>query len=192
MRKEILISIDLELNQPSGSIIQIGAVAGNIVTGEIVDRFTTFVNPGEKLGDCREGMSITDLTGIEQDDVDSACDIYDAYAYLKEFVDKNQAFINPITWGGGDSECLRNELLKYNADYFKSIDWIFGRRWIDAKTLYISWRLANGKDPVGGLGKALTRVGLKFNGRKHNALHDAENTFIIYKRMLDLFKKEEI
>jgi len=37
--KELLVSMDLELNQPSRRIIQIGAVIGNIRTGEIVSRF---------------------------------------------------------------------------------------------------------------------------------------------------------
>ena len=43
--KELLVSLDLELNQPSRRIIQIGAVVGNIRTGEIVSRFDSKVSP---------------------------------------------------------------------------------------------------------------------------------------------------
>jgi hypothetical protein len=47
--KELLVSMDLELNQPSRRIIQIGAVTGNIRTGEIVSRFDSKVSPNEEL-----------------------------------------------------------------------------------------------------------------------------------------------
>lgn len=190
MKKELFIAMDLELNQPSNKIIQIGAVVGNIVTGEILDTFSIFVNPNEKLGFCNggenDGMTITDLTGITQEDVDNALPLKEAFAEFAMFVRTYDCFINPITWGGGDTEELRRQLDMGHEG------WIFGRRWIDAKTVYITYRLANGSDPVGGLGKALTRVGLKFEGRKHDALDDAKNTFLIYKRLIDLFKKEGI
>jgi hypothetical protein len=37
--KELIVALDLELNQPSGRIVQIGAVLGNVRTGEIVSHF---------------------------------------------------------------------------------------------------------------------------------------------------------
>jgi DNA polymerase III alpha subunit (gram-positive type) len=65
--KELLVSMDLELNQPSRRIIQIGAVIGNIRTGEIVSRFDSKVSPNEELS-----PAIVRLTKIEQEEVDAA------------------------------------------------------------------------------------------------------------------------
>ena len=44
-----LTCLDLELNQPSGKIVQIGAVIGDTQTGEIVDRIRIYVNPANQL-----------------------------------------------------------------------------------------------------------------------------------------------
>lgn len=191
---KIFTALDLEMNQPSGKIIQIGAVVGNILTGEIIDKFRLHVNPHEQLGFCNDiTKSITDLTGITQEEVDNAPDLEEAYKQLREFHKKHNSFINPITWGGGDAEEIRRQLpCPINKTWvIESHSWPFGRRWIDVKTLYVSWRLQYGKPPVGGLAKAMTNVGLKFEGRKHDAESDALNTFRMYKRMLELFKSYE-
>lgn len=191
MKRNIFTSIDLELNQPSNSIIQIGAVVGDIYSGEILDSLSIIVNPNEVLGSCNDiEKTITELTGITQDQVDNGENLEQAYFKLKDFHKKYNSFINPITWGGGDSILLLNQLReKYDTDKYSDY-WCFGRRWIDAKTLYISYRLSQGKDAAGGLAKAMTKFNLRFEGKKHNALDDAKNTFILYKHMLELFKKD--
>jgi len=51
-----LTSLDLEMNQPSGKIIQIGAVVGDTATGEVSHRLRIYVNPGESVA-----QMITDL-----------------------------------------------------------------------------------------------------------------------------------
>jgi len=53
------ICFDLELNQPSEKIIQLGAIAGNIQTGEILESLSAYINPGEPLD-----PKIITLTGI--------------------------------------------------------------------------------------------------------------------------------
>jgi inhibitor of KinA sporulation pathway (predicted exonuclease) len=170
------------MNQPSHKIISIGAVVGNITTGEILERFHVFVNPKEVLN-----PFIIELTKIKQSDVDQAGDLANAYLDLKLIHEKHKSFINPITWGGGDSQEIGNQLKQEGYDFD---GWCFGRRWIDAKTLFISWRLANGSQVQGGLAKAMTKVGLKFQGQKHNARDDAENTFRMYVKMLGMLKNE--
>jgi hypothetical protein len=45
--KELIVALDLELNQPSRRVVQIGAVLGNVRTGEVVSQFDVKVNPGE-------------------------------------------------------------------------------------------------------------------------------------------------
>jgi DNA polymerase III epsilon subunit-like protein len=75
--KELLVSLDLELNQPSRRIIQIGAVVGNIRTGEIVSRFDSKVSPDEELS-----PAIAKLTKIKQEEVDVAPKLREAYECL--------------------------------------------------------------------------------------------------------------
>jgi len=91
--------------------------------------------------------------------------------------------LNPITWGGGDTETLREQL------QLDREQWLFGRRWLDAKTLFVAWRMAQGRELQGGLGRSMTKLGLAFEGRQHNAIDDAENTFRIYRALLFEFGK---
>lgn len=189
----IFTALDLELNQPSNKIIQIGAVVGNILTGEVIDKFNIIVNPHEQLGYCNDiTKSITDLTGITQEQVDAGVELEEAYLQLKAFHEKHKAFINPVTWGGGDSNEIREQLQSnlVLSEGQQMPSWCFGRRWIDAKTLYIGLRLSNQKPPTGGLARALINMGLKFEGRQHDALDDAYNTFRIFYALLNKFQKD--
>lgn len=174
---DIFTALDLEMNQPSGSIISIGAVIGSLSSGDILHRVHLHVN-------CREEINpmITDLTGIRQQDVDVGVSLREAYDVLRATHVNYKSFINPITWGGGDAEAIRRQLPVCDP-------WCFGRRWIDVKTLFVSMRLANGDPIQGGLAKSMTKVGLKFEGRKHCALDDAENTFRMYRQLLTYLKR---
>jgi inhibitor of KinA sporulation pathway (predicted exonuclease) len=98
--KELLVSLDLELNQPSRRIIQIGAVVGNIRTGEIVSQFDSKVSPDEELS-----PAIAKLTKIKQEEVNEAPKLREAYESLKRWLDPfaSERVLNPITWGGGDT-----------------------------------------------------------------------------------------
>lgn len=181
------LALDLEMSQPSGKIIQIGAVVGDIVTGQVIERFSAIVNPNEELSEY-----IITLTGITQEQVDRGVSLFDAYHDLKALHLKHDAFINPITWGGGDSAVLREQLCQISNNVWSIEDkWCFGRRWIDAKTLFVSWRIANGSEIQGGLSKAMVKVGLTFEGRKHDAGNDALNTFRIYHALLQKLKNAE-
>jgi inhibitor of KinA sporulation pathway (predicted exonuclease) len=179
---EIFMSLDLEMNQPSRRIIQIGACVGNIKTGAIFEKISLFVNPYERLN-----PYITDLTKITQEDVDNGYTLEEAYRKLQDLHSKYGAFINCITWGGGDSQELLTQLKEDNPSFE---GWCFGRRWIDTKTLFVSWRFSQGQPIQGGLAKSMLKVGLKFEGQKHNATDDAVNTFKMYARMLRYMKKE--
>lgn len=178
---EIFTSLDLEMNQPSGKIIQVGACIGNVSTGKILDKLSLYVNPMENLR-----QDIVELTGITQFNVDSGLSVEGAYVKLKEMHEMYDSFVNCITWGGGDSKELLEQLRLENTD----IEWCFGRRWLDTKTLFVSWRVANKKPIQGGLAKSMLKVGLRFQGRKHNACDDAVNTFHMYCRMLSMIRGE--
>lgn len=176
-----MIAIDLEMNQPSRKIIQIGAVVGSLKSGEIIERFSRYVNPAESLN-----PEIVQLTGITQKDVDSGVYLPKAYSDLVSLMERTGAFCNPITWGGSDTEILRAQL---DGAYNR---WVFGHRWIDAKTVYQSYCLANDKPLQGGLAKVMTKFGLRFSGKRHNALSDAENTFALYRELLKLLSTSNL
>ena len=176
-----LTCLDLEMNQPSGKIIQIGAVVGDTMSGVISQRLRIYVNPGEPITEF-----ITGLCGITQEQIDNeGVSLEAAYNVLKDFHNKHATFINPLTWGGGDSQELYDQL---DPDARK--DWCFGRRWIDAKTVMVSRMIAK-QDRVesGGLNSSMKKLGLKFQGRKHDAQDDAENTFKIYYHMLQMIRQ---
>jgi inhibitor of KinA sporulation pathway (predicted exonuclease) len=175
---EIFTSLDLEMNQPSGRIIQVGAVVGNIFTGEILDRLSVFVNPHEELN-----PEIIKLTKIKQEQADNGVTLEEAYHQLKSMHLKHKSFVNCITWGGGDSKELGDQLKAENPNF---TGWCFGRRWIDVKTLFVSWRFANRQPIQGGLARSMAKIGLNYQGHAHDARWDAENTFHAYRKMLEL------
>ena len=182
-----MLAFDLEMNQPSNNIIQIGAVVGDLVTGAILEELNIYVNLSEEE---KVTPYITKLTGITQDHLDTrGIGLALAYSQLKHLHTRHSPFINPLTWGGGDTTCLRSQLAV--VDSAAAVNWCFGRRWIDVKTVFQTVRLAQNKEFRGGLSKSLLKLGIKFNGTAHNAVDDARNTFLIYKELLTIINKEE-
>ena len=175
---KIFTALDLELNQNTVTgpkIIQIGAVVGNIETGEILEKLSVFINPNQQLE-----PFIIGLTKIKQETVDNGVTLLEGYEKLKEMHKKHNSFVNGVTWGQGDIKALTKEL---------GMDGLcFGRREIDVKTLYVTWRIANNSFPTGGLSRAMANLGLKFKGTAHRADDDAENTFITFKRLVEMYK----
>ncbi|MDB5038862.1 MAG: Exonuclease, RNase and polymerase [Bacteriovoracaceae bacterium] len=179
----IFTSLDLELNQPSGKIIQIGAAVGRLMTGDILETFSCFIKIDEPLDE-----QIIKLTGITEFDLASGLSLEEGYLQLASIHIKHKAFMNPIVWGGGDSLAIRHELESRDPDFFKEHNFCFGRRWIDIKTIYQMYRFANGLKMQSGLSKSLGRFGLQFKGKKHNALDDAVNTFRLASKLLERLK----
>lgn len=173
-----VISIDLELNQPSGKIIQIGYVIANIRDGRILKEASLIVNPNEPLGLLNDrNMTITDLTGITQEQVDNGLTLQEAYDYMCQDIKKYNPSRTPVQWGTGDSRTIRTQLgLSYN-------DFIFRGREFDVKTLFQTYQLFNNDSVAAGLGSAMKTMGLEFEGREHDALADAYNTFLMFREM---------
>jgi inhibitor of KinA sporulation pathway (predicted exonuclease) len=192
-----IVCLDLEMNQPSGKIIEIGIVVGDLVTGAVIDKKSYLINPGEPLN-----PYITDLTGIQPQMLKNfGGRLEHAFSDLVSYLDSmghQGLFINPVVWGQGDIETLRRQVY-HPMNLFKAFlglitlpPWPFGRRYIDAKTLYVAYRLANNNPPTGGLSKAMTKLGLQFKGKKHRAADDAENTFIILKKLMEPYVRQKI
>ena len=174
-----LLSLDMELNQPSRTIIQIGCIIGNLKSGEILKEYLAFIKTDEIIN-----PRITKLTGIKQSEINMGISLQQTYKDLKLFHETYGCFRNFLQWGQGDSEYLRKQL-QLDDEIF-----LGGRRTIDAKTIYVSYRFAHNLSHQAGLAKALVKLGLQFDGRKHNALDDARNTFIIYRELLKKYKNE--
>lgn len=168
-----ILSLDLEYNQPSRSIIQVGFAVGNLESGLILDSQSYYIKQEETLN-----PFIIELTGIQQIDVDQGIELQEAYQALTDSHKEFQCFRNWLTWGGGDSEDLRLALNLDNKTFSS------GRRWIDAKTVYVSYCFANNIKHQSGLKKSMKNLGLDFYGRPHDARYDAINTFFIYHKLL--------
>jgi inhibitor of KinA sporulation pathway (predicted exonuclease) len=176
-----LLSLDMEYNQPSETIIQIGYVIGSMATGNILEKVRRYVKVEESIN-----PFIVNLTGVTDKHIEEqGIPLTEIYEEMKTLHKKHNCFRNALTWGGGDSADLRNALGLDEERY------LLGRRWIDAKTLYISMQFANNGKTQAGLAKALINLGYDFDGRKHDALDDAYNTFRAYRRLAALMKKAE-
>lgn len=178
---EIFTALDLEMAQPSEKIIQIGACIGNISTGEIIEKLSVIVNPNEQLSDF-----IIGLTGITQEQVDNGVSLEEAYLKFKEMHVRNGSHPMLIQWGGGDEWKLKSDL--FQAGMNKE-HWVFGRTTMNVKNVYQSYCLANGIKMQSGLAKSMTKLGLKFSGRKHNAEDDSINTLKIFMELLKKLNK---
>jgi inhibitor of KinA sporulation pathway (predicted exonuclease) len=172
-----LLSLDLEMNQPSSKIIQVGWTVGDPLTGRtyaIEGRYVFLDEPLDKM--------ISNLCGIQQETLDRAGTLQDAYNDLLADSVKYDCSHTTLAWSKGDLALLRKQVPL-------DVTWPFGQHYIDAKNLYQSWKLKTGADHLkGGLARAMMKFKIPFEGRKHNAKDDAYNTFRIYHRLLQEFK----
>jgi len=177
------LALDLELNQPSGKIIQVG-----VAIGSVKDRFEDYVvrkwyiDPQEPISEF-----INDLTGITDADIRAEAYSHEHVAReISELIKEHKPFTSPIVWGGGDSSELLAEFCKNHADFPH-----FGRRWIDVKTFYTYLMLTRGKAPSGGLASAMGYFKLQFRGKAHRADVDAQNTLALFFKLLERQAKLE-
>lgn len=167
------LGIDLELNQPSGKIIEIGIAIGN--TEGILQNTHWYVDPGEPIDE-----SIVELTGITDEVIEmDSTPLHVVAEQLTTIFATYEPFPNPVQWGGMDAHLLRKEFLLQGIDFR-----LFGRREIDVKTLYTYLQIARGRSITGGLKGCMDRYGMKFFGTPHRALDDARNTLEFYFTLL--------
>lgn len=173
-----ILSFDLELNQdPRGAkIIEVGACVGDTKTGEVLESYSAFVNPHEQLMDI-----IVQLTSITQADVDSAGNLEEAYQGMLGMAKRHDCATMPLVWGMGDGAALRKELPDH-------VTWEFGRRELDVKALFQAYQIFKEDKLQAGLSKAMTKFNLGFKGKKHRAIDDAINTFILFHTLIKHFK----
>lgn len=170
----VFISLDLEMSQPSGKIIELGYVIANLDSGEVLLKRGLICNPHEELSDF-----IVKLTGIHQADVEKGMEIDEAYNVLIEDYNQYKPWYQVVVWGEGDMRTLRSQISKESSE-----KWTFGHRTLDVKTLYFAEALKKGLSYRGGLAKCMTRMGLRFFGTKHRACDDSENTFKLFRKFI--------
>lgn len=166
-----LLSLDLELTQPTRKIIQVGACVFKSKTGEVLEKLNIYVNPKELLSE-----EIKTLTGITQEQVDAGTTALDAYKKVCALRLKYHCPRGIVVWGSGeynDSSCLHRQS---GAEGPNDL----GYRVTDAKTLYQSMKMYDNGTIKAGLGTAMRSLGLTFIGREHDGLDDAINTAKIW------------
>lgn len=170
------LALDLELNQPSNKIIQVGIALGSPAQSEddlLIRRW--YLDPGEPIA-----AEIVTLTGITDEDIQAkAVSPAQCAAELSALIETQHPFVNPVTWGGADAHELRQFLREAGVE-FKH----FGRRWIDVKTWHVCQQMARGKATTGGLASVMGAHRLQFIGQAHRADVDAYNTLRLFFRML--------
>jgi inhibitor of KinA sporulation pathway (predicted exonuclease) len=177
------IALDLELNQDEHvkvadpKIVQVGVCIGNRMQSEeeyLVKKW--YVNISDPVY-----PFITKLTGITQEDIQTFGVSHSVIGKeLRELINQYNVFVNPVTWGGGDSSELLNEFKQNNVNFPH-----FGRRWIDVKTMHVMRCFAMNKSPSGGLSSAMGQYKLQFEGNAHRADVDAFNTLRLFFRILE-------
>lgn len=177
-----MLSLDLEMAQPSGKIIQIGAVAGKIKNGEVIETFSRMVKIDEPIS-----PFIIELTGITQEMNDNGVSLLEAYNDLKAFRRKHKCHKQTIAWGQGDTRVLK-EQVREKMPTGPDDWWDFGIRFFDTKTLFQAYMLINEKSMKAGLSKALETFGMEFQGRAHDACADAHNTFLVFIKLCEMLK----
>lgn len=169
-----LIAVDLELNQPSHKMIQIGAVCFQPDKGLLVETFNQLIDPKEELSE-----EISALTGIKKESLLGKPDAVAAAELFTQFKKRHQANSIGIVWGGALSNDIRHIYQE------TGLESPFDSRIIDVKAVF--QMLANATTSEmrqkAGLEKACLKVGIGWDdkfGAPHDALADAYNTYRIY------------
>jgi len=179
MTQQNFIALDLELNQPSNKVIQVGVAIGNVDQNPkdyIVKKW--YIDPKEPIDNF-----ITGLTGITDSDIRNNCVGHSTISKeLTALIKEHNPWLQPVVWGYDDAGQLRREFERNNVE-FKH----FGGRWLDVKTVYNFLQFSQNESPNGNLQQAMSVQGSWFDGDTHRADVDARNTL---KFWFDLMQKQ--
>lgn len=182
----IRLALDLELEQPFyindtkdsaisyQKIIQIGYVIFDDQTGKYLEEVCRHVNYPFILS-----KFIQKLTGITSEDVNNAPELAEVMRELYALRKKYNASRKMLTWGGGDQPALAKETEEI-PNFLEVENWPFGQSAFNVKHLYQFYCEQLGVGASGGLKKSANKLGVKFQGRAHNALTDAKVTAEVF------------
>jgi len=152
-------------------IIEIGSVAVNAATGDILSEFYTFIRPVRHptlTGFCKS------LTTITQNEVNAAPAFREALAAFAAWL---APFEHPVFCSWGDYD--RNQLEKDRDFHGVPFPFLSGHR-----NLKKEFSKAIDSPKRFGLGQALDHLRLNFEGTPHRGIDDAKNIARVYKEIL--------
>jgi inhibitor of KinA sporulation pathway (predicted exonuclease) len=183
----LVCSLDLEMNKPSGKIIEVGYTIGDPHTGSVVLSKGLIVNPEEPLQ-----QFIIDLTSITENMIKSeGMTLLEAYKQITDDCEKNLVHRQPVVWGGGDMRTLRQQVFEKEQNALVN-NWSFGYTEMNIKNIVQAILTGKQAKTQGGLARSMTKFGLNFKGTKHRAIHDSLNTFSLYVELLKRLQVVEV
>ena len=165
------VSIDLEttgLNPKRDRIIEIGAI--RVEQGQIVEEFSTFVDPGRKLEE-----RITELTGIRDEDLADAPQLDEVFPKLLEFMGELPLLGHSILF---DYSFLKKAAVDRKITFERSA----------VDTLQIARKYLP-ELPHRNLGYLCQYYEIPHHA--HRALEDAKATDRLFRKLIELFYREE-
>lgn len=165
------VSIDLEttgLNPKRDRIIEIGAI--RVEQGQIVEEFSTFVDPGRKLEE-----RITELTGIRDEDLADAPQLDEVFPKLLEFMGELPLLGHSILF---DYSFLKKAAVDRKITFERSA----------VDTLQIARKYLP-ELPHRNLGYLCQYYEIPHHA--HRALEDAKATDRLFRKLAELFYQEE-
>lgn len=158
-------------------IIEIGAIRIDKDSGEIINEFNIFVKP---VVNPKLTQYCTNLTSIEQKDVDTAIEFAPAMEAFNDWLNlSDDEYI--MSWGYYDRNQIQREssLKNYNGNILSKLE----RKHLNMKNQFAHIRKMKGC----GMAKALKMVNLKLEGTHHRGIDDARNMIRIYIKVKDGF-----
>jgi len=185
----LVCALDLEMNQPSQKIIEVGYTIGDIYTGEVKLSKGLIVNPHEQLSEF-----IINLTHISQEMVDIGYELVDAYKEMMKDCETLGVHRQPVVWGGGDVRTLKQQVNEIDSSILRKDSgiWSFGYTEMNDKNIVQAILGAKKLKTQGGLARSLGKFGLNFKGTKHRAIDDSLNTFLIHVELLKRLQVIEV
>ena len=154
-------------------IIEIGAVKIDEM-GNIEDEFEQFVKPKKNP---TLSKFCKDLTSIKQSDIDNADEFPKVLNDFLNWAGKDVLF---ISWGFYD----KNQFIKDCKRYKLNTEWIEeDGKHMNIKNEYSS--KIQKKNKRFGLGKAIRKEGMEFEGTAHRGIDDARNITKIFLKYMD-------
>lgn len=189
-----VVALDLEFNRPSTKLIQIGAVMGDMLTGNIDSGFSCWVNPNEPLN-----PGVAELTGLTQEVADAAPTVEDAYMQMGTWLKPYELIrsLTPLTWGNAANAVLCAAVGLKPSDE----EWYFSAKANNVKQYFalatthpllfgLLSRIGMETILVGNLESSVAKFGLTFEGEPNNAMYRAANTFRLYRALINQPRSE--
>jgi inhibitor of KinA sporulation pathway (predicted exonuclease) len=192
----IRVALDLELNTDglgeTQEIIQIGYTVFDTITG-VIETSGDYIKTEIPLT-----PFIINLTGISQREIDTrGVSLIQAYTNLIEFCRKHDVkFWQMVTWGSGDHEELKQQVMLADMLSEHNTNWNFGRSELNLKAVYQMYQARTDSKRSGGLALSMRKQGLSFvpyldkvsgtavrQRGQHDARADALNTALFYLKL---------